>query len=172
MIVQDILNLLESARHFAVAADISAAAKGKLDATCGALEPFRSMDLSNFTALLQQAEEYKRTGVLPVSAKSRKPATRKPPATAEDVAQRVEHLASQLRELHAIVHDETVGFGAIDEIVEVVGKLNAAEVKQVAAKFEIRLGSKATKPQALEEIKRKLTEQKGSAQRIQPITSA
>ncbi len=48
-------------------------------------------------------------------------------------------------------------------------KLTAPQVKQVAAGFGIKMPSKTTKPKALEQIKRKLMEQKGSAQRIQPI---
>jgi hypothetical protein len=44
--------------------------------------------------------------------------------------------------------------------------------KAVAVGFKITLPSKATKPKAVSEIKRKLTEQKGSAQRIAPIGSS
>ncbi len=172
MIVADMQNLLRAAKQFAEAAEISATARNKLDSVCEALEPFRSMEISAFALLVGQAEEYRRTGVLPVSAKSSKTSAKKAKPTAEESAQQIEQLVKQLHDLYAIVHEETVGFGAIDEICEVVGKRSATEVKQVAGKFGIKVSSRTTKPQALEEIKRKLTEQKGSAQRIHPIGSS
>lgn len=172
MIVADVQALLLAAKNFAEAAEISAAAKTKLATICEALEPFRSMDVSAYTALVRQAEEYRTTGVLPVPAKTTSRSSRKPKLTAEDSARHVEQLVKQLRELYAVVHEETVGFGAIDELCDVIGKLSKPQILQVATGFGIKVLSKTTKPQALQEIKRKLTEQKGSAQRIQPIAGS
>ncbi len=171
MIVADMQALLIAAKQFAESAAVSAAAKNKLDAVCQSLEPFRSMDVSEFGELVRQAEEYRRTGILPVAAKPKKKTTRKPALSAEEKSRRIDQLIRQLQDLYAVVHEETVGFGAIDELCESVGKLSAPEVKKVATGFGIKLASKASKPAALDEIKRKLTEQKGSAQRIQPIGS-
>jgi hypothetical protein len=171
MIVADMQNLLKAAKQFAEAAEISSTARSKLHSVCEALEPFGTMEISAFAVLIGQAEEYRKTGVLPVRTKSPKASAKKAKPTAEESAKVVEQLVKQLQDLYAIVHEETVGFGAIDEITEVVGKLSAPDVKQVAAKFGIKVSSRTTRPQALEEIKRKLTEQKGSAQRIQPIGS-
>jgi hypothetical protein len=172
MIVADMLALLSAAKQFAEAAEVSAAAANKLAATCAALQPFRSMAMSAFANLLVQAREYRETGVLPVAGTKPKRATQKPQAGTEDRDRQVHQLVRQLHELFAIVHEETVGFGAIDEVCEAVGKLKAAEVKKVAMEFVGSKLSKASKPFALAEIKRKLTEQKGSAQKTQPIASS
>jgi hypothetical protein len=171
MIVGDFEVLIVAAKQFAEAAEISSAARSKLANACDALVPFRTMEISAFANLLRQAEEYHRTGVLPVALSTRKQSARKPKANAEDMALQVERLTKQLHDLYAVVHEETVGYGAIDEICEVVGKLNASDIKKVAAAFGIKVSSKATKSQSLDSIKRKLTEQKGSAQRIQPIAT-
>jgi len=172
MIVANLQALLQATRQFAEAADVSGAAKEKLAAVCESLEPFRAMDVSAFAELLRQADEYRTTGVLPILSKPVKVSSKTAKATPEDSARKVEQLAKQLNDLSAVVHQESVGFGAIDEICAVIGKLTAPEVKQIAEQFGIKLSSKTTKPKALEEIKRKLTEQKGSAQRIQPIQNS
>jgi hypothetical protein len=172
MTVADLEALLTAAGRFAEAAGISAPAKTKLSAACAALAPFRALDVLAFAELLRQADDYQRTGILPPPTKSTKRAPKKPAPNAEDKAKQVEQIVQQLHDLYAVVHEETVGFGAIDEICEMVGKLGAPEVKQVASRFGIKVRSKTTRPEAVEEIKRKLTEQKGSAQRIQPIASS
>src|SRR5947209_4831665 len=120
MIVGDLQTLLKAATHFAEAAEISSTARTKLAGVCDALASFQSMEISAFATLLRQAEDYYRTGVLPVATNAAKRSPRKPPPTAEESAQQVEHLAKQLHDLHAVVHEETVGFGAIDEICDVV----------------------------------------------------
>ncbi len=172
MNVADLHALLVAAKHFADAAGNSQASKTKLTEVCEALEPFRSLDISAFVSFLRQAEEYQRTGVLPVAskAKGRSPAKAKPSMSTEEKAQQVENLVKQLQDLYGVVHEETVGYGAIDDICEAVDRLNVPEVKKVAQGFGIKLASKATKKDGVEQIRRKLTEQKGSAQRIQPIS--
>jgi hypothetical protein len=171
MNVNDLHSLVVAAAKFSEAAEISASAKTKLQGVCDALGPFQNMEIGAFAELMSQAKQYRDTGILPVAAG--KPAkgggTKKPKANSEDAAKRVEQFVGQLKSLYEKVHEESVGFGAIDEICDEVGKLSAADVKAVATGFDLRLSSKATKPQTLSEIKRKLTDQKGSAQRIAAI---
>jgi hypothetical protein len=171
MNVADMQALLMAGKQFAEAAEISSTARGKLDRLCEALEPFRTMEVSDFSELLRQAEEYRQTGILPVSGKATKGSPKSKPAT-EIPSPQGERLLQQLRDLYAVVHEESVGFGAIDEMCAAIGKLNAAEVKYIAEQFGLRMSSKMTKPKSLEEIKRKLTEQKGSAQQIRPIANS
>jgi len=171
MNVADMQALLKAAKHFADAAQISQTASDKLSAVCDALTPFQSMEISAFASLLHQAEEYRRTGVLPVVATSSRVATKRSRSSSVESAKQIEPLVRQLQDLYSVVHEETVGFGAIDEICEAIGKLPVADVRAVAGAFDIKVTARTTKKQALEEIKRKLTEQKGSAQRILPIAS-
>jgi hypothetical protein len=170
MNVSDLTTLVAAATRFCEAAQISATAKANLARVCESLEPFRSMEMTAFAELVQQAKQYRDTGILPVPSSPKKSAARKTAKPSpEEAAQRVEHLIGQLNLLYEKVHEESVGFGAIDEICDAVNALSAADAKAVAVGFEITLPSKATKPKSVSEIKRKLTEQKGSAQRIAPI---
>ena len=171
MNVSDLISLVAAAAKFGEAAQISAAAKAKLTGVCEALEPFQAMDVAVFSDLLQQSRQYRDTGILPVATSGAKKAApnRAPKESPEDAAKRVELLIQQLNSLYGKVHEESVGYGAIDNICDAIGKLNAGDVKAVATGFGLKLTSKASKPVALGEIKRKLTEQKGSAQRVAPI---
>ncbi|MGL4463651.1 MAG: hypothetical protein ACRDD1_09775 [Planctomycetia bacterium] len=176
MIVADLLALMTAAKQFAEAADAGATVKNKLAAACAALEPFHAMDVAAFGELVKQAEEYKRTGLLPVSTKpvkapkAAKAAAVKP--TAEEKARQIDELVQQLNALMAVVHEDSVGYGAIDQICDAVGKLDVSNVRDVVKGFGIKVAASATKKKCLDEIKRKLTEQKGSAQRIQPISAS
>ena len=171
MNVSDLISLVAAAAKFGEAAQISATAKAKLTGVCDALEPFQTMDIAAFSDLLRQSLQYRDTGVLPVAAGAgaKKSAPKKAKESPEEAAKRVEQLVQQLKALFDKVHEESVGYGAIDDICDAIGKLNAGDVKAVATGFGITLTSKASKLVALGEIKRKLTEQKGSAQRVAPI---
>jgi hypothetical protein len=62
-----------------------------------ALEPFKEFDFERFTTLLVQAEEYSRTGVLPVATgKTRAPrepkAKKTPPPSVQELAQQIKQL--------------------------------------------------------------------------------
>ena len=169
MTVEDMRALLLAAKQFAEAANISGSATNKLTDVTEALGPFGTMDISTFATLLRQAEEYKRTGVLPAPAKPTKNPSKRSGTSSVNSAERVEQLVKQLNDLYAVVDQNSVGFGAIDEICDAVGRLGKAQVLKIAEGFDIRTQSKTTKAQAVDEIKRKLTEQKGSAERIRPI---
>ena len=84
---------------------------------------------------------------------------------------RVQRLSQQLKNLYAVVHEETTGFGAIDEMVDALGRLSRDEVAQVAKGFNLAFRKGASKNALVGEIKRKLTEQKAIAQRIAPISA-
>jgi hypothetical protein len=182
MNVSDLQSLVTAAARFAGAAGANTTVQGKLEGVTTALAPFAGMDLASFAELLRQAEEYHRTGVLPVAAtkgRATKPKEPKPPKepkapkppkpTAAEKAQEVERLIRELHALYLVVHEETVSYGAIDEIIESVGRLAKAEVIHVAKGFGLKLATKAGKEGALAEIKRKLIEQKASAERIRVI---
>ena len=77
----------------------------------------------------------------------------------------------QLKDLYAVVHEETTGFGAIDEMATALEKLSRDEVAQIAKGFNLAFRKGASKNALVGEIKRKLTERKGSAQRIAPISA-
>ena len=87
------------------------------------------------------------------------------------VTPRVGKALEQLKDLYAVVHEETTGYGAIDEMVDALGRLSRDEVAQVAKGFNLAFRKGASKNALVGEIKRKLTEQKAIAQRIAPISA-
>lgn len=75
----------------------------------------------------------------------------------------------ELKELYETVHFDSVSYEDIDRMVERIGKLGAAGIKEVANGFGIRVRPGASGKALLADIKRKVTELKGSSERIRPI---
>src|SRR5262245_28122746 len=67
---------------------------GDIEKTCAAMEPFKDSEFEQVALLLQQADEYRRTGVLPFPPKKpSKPATPKaPPVVSPAVAELAQHV--------------------------------------------------------------------------------
>lgn len=127
----------------------------------GGLQPFAQMTVAQFADFLAQAEEYHRTGILPVKSTGRRKAAA--PADPQKVARAVE----QLRDLY-----ERAGSGALDysTIETDVGRINKGlkkdELIQAARDFGITAPLK-TKKNAAEAIQRRITDRKESVQRTQ-----
>jgi hypothetical protein len=106
-----------------------------LEETRQALEPFKEFEFAPFAAFLRQAEEYHRTGVLPVRARAPRAAKRLDAAKIHEVAQQ----AVQLKERAAGTDSPT---DAIQADFDRLG-LNALSKKDVQA-LARELGVRAT----------------------------
>lgn len=73
--------------------------------------------------------------------------------------------------MEAIMEDhEKVGFGQIEALHDQIAKLKPAEAKKVAAAFKLKVPLRASAPYVAREVRRKLTEQKGTAIQISAIS--
>jgi hypothetical protein len=147
-------------------ADFAAAKIKKLDEVGVALEPFKEMDLTAFAELLRQAEEYKRTGILPVKARrSSRPKTPKaPPVTDEDI-RRISQEIMQLAE-------RAIGPEMSREALEAeLNRINLPQYNRsvlLAIAREIGLSPKArtTAQEAIDAIRQKILGRKEAYERM------
>lgn len=122
------------------------------------LGPFATMTIADFGVFLQQAEEYHRTGILPVKASGRK---KKAAADPEKISK----LAQEVLSLYERAIDESVGYAMIEaEVKKIEKQVTAGEAKELAKEVGIS-GTPKTKKAAIEEILRKINRRKESFQR-------
>jgi hypothetical protein len=133
-----------------------------LEGACDGLEPFKHLDISTFAGFLRRAEEYDRTGIVPVAAKAApKPRAKKeagPAYTTEDALRDV-------RILYERSLGDDVTFAMIEAEVKKLNKLTKPDLDRVTAEFG--LGKAKTKPSALTAIVDKISDYKKSHQRTQ-----
>lgn len=126
-----------------------------LDAIARGLEPFRDWPLAQFSDFLTKAEEYNRTGIIPLSGKT----SAKKPTEPIDVSSYVQ----QIKDLYERSIDPNLTFQQLDaEIAKLEKKLSKEESVEL-----VRLlgrGSFRLKKEALAEIKRWIHDRKGSFQ--------
>lgn len=130
MNVANLQTLLKNQASFL--ADAGAAAKlvGDFHNVALGLEPFAGMKLDELFTLLQQANEYRTTGILPVKAGKAKAA--KPDATAI-----VQGAVQSLRDLFEKAIQPDFALESIDVALKAIGKLTVPQLKDVARGFEI-----------------------------------
>lgn len=135
----------------------------ELDRACAALEPFRSLSVSQFAEFLGKADEYSRTGIVPTTGR---PKAAKGGATVGDsqaLASAVEHI----RVFYDRVTSPDVTYLTIDtELKQLDKKFKKDELIEIARAMGIQAALK-TKRAAVDEIKRCMTERKESFQRTQ-----
>jgi hypothetical protein len=133
-----------------------------LEGACVGLEPFKHLDVGAFAGFLRRAEEYDRTGIVPVVAKPAPKARAKketgPPYTTEDALRDV-------RSLYERSLGDDVTFAMIEADVKKLNKLTKPDLDRVTAEFG--LGKAKTKPAALAAIVDKISNYKKSHQRTQ-----
>jgi hypothetical protein len=157
--------------------DFLAAHQGKKPAEAfekfrAALEPFRDVPLDQFAEFLRQAEEYRRTGIVPVGAK--KPAREqkaaqakatKAPLKTKDDAEAIRQAVAELQKLYERATDPTLDYGEIERTVERIGKeFDVNGLKAVAKEFGVGDGLK-TKDAARHNIEDKIKSRKGRHER-------
>ena len=133
-----------------------------LQRTCNGLQPFAEHQIKDFAGFLARAEEYARTGVIAVQAKTaRAPRTPKPKVPAITVED-AKNLVASLYE-RSIADDVT--YEHITAEVQRLDKLNAKDLTLVAKDFGVVPGK--TKKASLDAVLDKITRRKTTHARTQ-----
>ena len=126
------------------------------------LEPFRELTIDAFAGFLRRAEEYERTGILPVSTKAApKPRAKKetgPPYSVDDAIREIQSLYEQAA-------DESTTYAKIQEEVKKLDKLKKPELDRLTTEFG--LGKLKSKAAAIKAVADKIEGYKKSVQRTQ-----
>jgi hypothetical protein len=133
-----------------------------LERACDGLQPFAEHQLKDFAGFLARAEEYARTGVIPVQAKParapRTPKVKLPALTRDDAHTLVTSLYDRS------ISDEMT-YEVITAEVKKLDKLTAKDLTEVAKQFGVVPGK--TKKAALDSILEKITRRKTTHARTQ-----
>jgi hypothetical protein len=127
-----------------------------------ALQPFAELPIKDFGSFLVRAEEYARTGIVPVQAKpARAPRAAKPktPAIALDEAHQL------VASLYERCIDNDVSYEHISAEIQKLDKMTASALKEVAKQFGVGPGK--TKKASLDAILDKITRRKTTHVRTQ-----
>ena len=136
---------------------------GEIESACAALDPFADRAIGEFADFLRRAEEFDRTGIVPVVAKAAtKPRAPKKEATP---ALTVDAALIDLRDLYERSLGEDVTYQMIEEGVKRLDKLKKPDLDLVTIQFG--LGKLKTKPLALAAVREKISDYKKSHQRTQ-----
>ena len=151
----DLTRLLAGAEAKKVVAEFERIAAG--------LEPFRDKSIAEFADFLVKAEEYHRTGILPIGKQAKAPA--KPKAPKVDMAAVIAglKLCDEQASHGKLNADELQGF------MTMANALTVAQLKTVAADLGLPLAKSATKPKIVDSIRKSIEERHGSALRTQMI---
>ena len=126
-----------------------------LERTCDGLEPFAEHPVKDFAAFLVRAEEYTRTGIVPVQGKpARAPRTPKP----KTPALTLEDASALVTSLYDRSTSDEVTYEHITKEVQRLDKLTAKDLGEVARHFGVVAGK--TKKATLEAILDKITRRK------------
>jgi hypothetical protein len=159
MKVSELQQFLSQLVGFVRAAGAAEKVAEELGRAAQSLEPFKHKTLAEFNDFLKKAEEFDRTGVL---------AAPKKPARAPKAAKlSVKEAAQKFSSLCDRATDPTLDYATIDTEIDALAGLTAANLKEVARQAHITLPARATKPQILDELKRRIKERKGSFERTQ-----
>jgi hypothetical protein len=133
-----------------------------LEGMAGGLEPFKELAVEPFADFLRRAEEYDRTGIVPVVAKA---ATKPRAPKAVVAAYTVDEALRDLRSLQDRSIGEDVTYAAIASEVKKLDKLKKPDLDAVT--IEIGLGKAKSKAAAIDAVTEKITNFKKSHQRNQ-----
>lgn len=138
--------------------DAAGAAKKVTDdlrAASNGLTPFDAYKLADFVSFLGKAEEYSRTGVLPVTGKPKAaPKPKAVPVNAQEARDRV----VSLHDRAATATDEEIA-----AVLALLAKLKKADLEPIAAAIGLR--GKFTVKAMLAEIERIIRDRRGIAER-------
>ena len=133
-----------------------------LKRACEAFQPFKELQIKEFAGFLGRAEEYSRTGIVPVQAKpARAPRVAKPkvPVLALDDAHQL------VASLYERCMDNDVTYEHISAEVQKLDKMTANALKEIAKQFGVVPGK--TKKASLDAILDKITRRKTTHVRTQ-----
>jgi hypothetical protein len=133
-----------------------------LNRSIDALQPFAELPIKDFGSFLIRAEEYARTGIVPVQAKpARAPRAAKPKVAAISLDEAHQMVAS----LYERCMDNDVSYDQINSEIQRLDKMSAGELKEVARQFGVAAGK--SKKNALDAILDKITRRKTTHVRTQ-----
>jgi hypothetical protein len=137
-----------------------------LESLAAALEPFAGMSTEQLTELLQAAQEYRRTGILPeVMTSKKKPSSAKPKAPKAPKITPA-HAVAKLRDLQERSLD--LDPAEIAREVQTLSSLTLKEIQQVQSDFlGATIGKK--KDEALAALQKRLDDSRASRERVQGI---
>jgi hypothetical protein len=175
--VGDFQNVLKSLGEFLAAHQGKKPAEA-FDTFSRALDQFRDVPLDQFGEFLRQAEEYRRTNIIPVGAKKatreKKPPKEKKPAQpkapkvplkTKDNAEAIRLAVADLQRLYERATDPALEYGEIEKTVERIFKeFDLNGFKAVAKEFGAGSGAK-TKDAARHNIEQKIKGRKGRHER-------
>lgn len=164
MKVDDIQRYLLELARLVQAGDGKKAGAG-LSRIAEGLQPFRDYDLEVFAGFLARAEDYARTGIIPVSAP--KAGTR--PKAAPQAKSDAPALRAEVERLYRTAGAPETTIEAIDRLRDKLGPLKKGELTDIAEAIELIGMAKKTKPDILEAIVARLRSIKQSAIRTSII---
>lgn len=160
MTVADLQKHLSDLASFLENAKSAKAITDDLKAITVGLAPFAAHPLKAFADFLKRAEDFDRTGQLPVSGKASRPTK----AAAKSVPD-VEALARDTLILYQGAADASVTQADIDALLTRLNPLAKAGLVTVAERMGLKGMSNKTKPKILTEIRSSIEDRKGSFQR-------
>ena len=134
----------------------------ELRRACDGFAPFAEYAVKDFARFLVRAEEYSRTGIIPVQGK----APSKPRATKPKVpALTLEDAKALVTSLYDRAISEDVSYDHIGAEVQKLDKLTASDLKEIAKHFGVVPGK--TKKASLDAILEKISRRKATHARTQ-----
>ena len=133
-----------------------------LKRACESFQPFAETQIKDFAGFLVRAEEYARTGIVPVQAKpARAPRTAKPkvPAIALDDAHQL------VASLYERCMDDGVSHEQIASEIQALDRMSAKGLKEVCKQFGVSPGK--SKKASLDSVREKITRRKATHVRTQ-----
>jgi len=131
-----------------------------IDRVAQCLQPFGDRTLSEFSAFLEKADEYDRTGKLtvppPKATRTKKEAQPKRPVMSVDEA------VARFNAVYEQAKDSTFEYSAIDMAIDEFEPIKATQLKEVAKLVNVPFTSKTTKPQLLDDFKKRIRSRKAS----------
>jgi hypothetical protein len=138
----------------------------KLEEICQALEPFQEYDVADFAAFLRQAEEYRRTGIIPLAARRKRAANARPkppPVTDEDVRR----IAQEIMQLAEKAMDREVNREALEADLNHLNlpQYTLTILGKIAGEIGVSAGPRMRKEEIVNAIRQKVLGRKEATER-------
>jgi hypothetical protein len=164
MNVASLQTFLHNQARFLADAGAAKTLVGDFETLAAGLEPFGAMKLIDLCQLLQQAHEYRTTGVLPVKPGR---AARAPKAPRPSAEEQVRGAAQRLAALYERALDPGFRHEDVDAELARLNKMTIAQLKSVAGEFDVVVPGKAKKSEIVEALGRKVSERRAFHARTQ-----
>jgi hypothetical protein len=166
MRIADLQDCFASIRQMICAAGANQSVLNELDAITRGLAPFREFALKDFADFLIRAEAFSR-GEVPIVVSSRggSKSGRAKGGTPKEPKVDVQVLVAEARRLYDHASSANTTNQIIDEFVRKLSVLTKPQIVQVASATDFKVPGKMTKAEAIEAVKQRIIDRKGSYQR-------